>query len=1206
MCVKSLLAACGSLLLETPNQNRAPRIEALVHIAAMYARGTEPPRVEQIDRWLNDYLGDSVVRQIEDPPEDAPIGNVVARNGNYLIFSGDWSNTDHYLQDVLDVLMSGPQFLEPLRQQCEALLTISNNLVLRFGYSRDERSVSTERNRVWIPFFELELSERSALVFYDNDQLTTLGIQRSSLDPFCVDIRQLRDQAPATRPQTLRDKPIVVIDSVMIALFGPAMSMAIVNHVVRTLASEGRLRGLASNLWSVQAERTINRAATRVLREDDLTPHLPSPPASSRVASIAAFRFDVNKCLHLILLHDDLADIAARGLTENWEPSFAESFSGYLEKSAKRLADAGECTGGLTIVVMGGLGRGCFFATPKQFPPNWAFQVWAAPDLDRLMLFEERWRLLLWKISQQYESLGAFGIHIPIVHSAANLYSFWITQRYRLVPPEFDVVPPINIFLGPEYTHHLRAATRRGIDQHAIYRPDRGTWERVMKLHFRTFFKEDSSGPAVYASAQRVEEGVLEGAVETPNRCWWVDCRNNFNDPHRRELSYQLWESACNWVLKIAPVLEQEIPSLPVGNIIIDLDFANFDTQTDWTSDVILQSEYPDQIPIETTDSTIILKFPLGFVSAIAAPLNNAERQIINAIARGSLRLAHSAETDLNKLAAKFAIGDDERFVHLFAAQEARDFLVPYDGGKPSLVADEDLANVSFNIAREAKLTAPSQITELDSCNRALHDIVDACWNRIRQSLSKLDRSEVISNSILNHERLLIDSEQWRRTSRAVISVHNDKSDTIQTSRIVKEKRDLTQIATRILVEMAVCVCPTFGGLHFTQADADYLLSQIILLIGTASRSDALRAGCVEPSMTISSLGEFTVGEDLMDLMQDYLGAHFEQIHERDVAAYDQFFETRPEGSKTDAEVFGTDFVSAFRTEYGLGPQSLAKFGVALTEDAIQSKELVKRLREEDFQTLAVDSGLEPCEIESIFRHFVLHPRSRWDSADKPFRPKDWWPWRFRRRLSLMSRPIVDLGTGYVVYAPAFCEDSFRHAVMEAFTGSAETEYFHTHAMKAYVGNSNARRGLAFNTKVADKLSTLGYETDTEIEMKSFGAGLHEARGDVDVLAWRDETVIICECKELNFARTLGEVSDQLSRFRGTHNDDLSKHLRRIAWFRGKPKSLTALTKISNPKIHGLLITSKTVPMQFAEQSATQVLSFNEIDEERISNHLRH
>lgn len=107
-------------------------------------------------------------------------------------------------------------------------------------------------------------------------------------------------------------------------------------------------------------------------------------------------------------------------------------------------------------------------------------------------------------------------------------------------------------------------------------------------------------------------------------------------------------------------------------------------------------------------------------------------------------------------------------------------------------------------------------------------------------------------------------------------------------------------------------------------------------------------------------------------------------------------------------------------------------------------------------------------EIDGILRSFVLRHRDRWDIVQQPFRNRDWYPWRYRRQLSLMTRPIVDLGDGAVAYAPGFCDDSFRHTVMECFNGAFNTGYFDSKKMKKYIGAINAHRGLEFNKAVGN------------------------------------------------------------------------------------------------------------------------------------------
>jgi hypothetical protein len=76
----------------------------------------------------------------------------------------------------------------------------------------------------------------------------------------------------------------------------------------------------------LQAHRTFRRSTRGIERQDILTSSLPSediPPA--KYVSQVAFRFDGNKYMHLLFLHDDVYDIEAKGITANWFTPFRDS-----------------------------------------------------------------------------------------------------------------------------------------------------------------------------------------------------------------------------------------------------------------------------------------------------------------------------------------------------------------------------------------------------------------------------------------------------------------------------------------------------------------------------------------------------------------------------------------------------------------------------------------------------------------------------------------------------------------------------------------------------------------------------------------------------------------------------------------------------------------------------------------------------------------
>ena len=195
----------------------------------------------------------------------------------------------------------------------------------------------------------------------------------------------------------------------------------------------------------------------------------------------------------------------------------------------------------------------------------------------------------------------------------------------------------------------------------------------------------------------------------------------------------------------------------------------------------------------------------------------------------------------------------------------------------------------------------------------------------------------------------------------------------------------------------------------------------------------------------------------------------------------------------------------------------------------------------------------------------------------------------------MMTRPLVDLNNIEVAYAPAFCDDSFRHVVMEAYTGASDTEYFASSKMKKYIGTVNAERGLAFNKSAAAKFNELGWRVWTEVEMNRLHCPGEEASGDIDVIAEKEGSVYLCECKDLSFARTITEVVEQLGRFHGKHGDELWKHLRRVKWVQRNASQLRYVIGREPSETRSLLITSKVVPMQHSKGFPEQVVPIDSL-----------
>ncbi len=1192
----SCVTAIAALSTIAENRNRMVRLDALLHLAAIYCRGTQQPTTDSLARWLNQMLARTAISRREDPAEDVAIGNIMTASGNYRVFLGDSSNPDYYAQDVLDALQKAPAELEPLREECQSLLKLSDLLAERRGYIRNDGEAEDEVSGVKLPASDVALWELCRTVLIADHQLKSLGIREESIAPFSLTFDEFRKDSPKRSMRMVRRQPLIKLGDQWLIAHPTAIAWAATAHVFTSVRQKNMLGGLENSLGGRQAYRTFRLATREIKRQDMLTSKLPNEDAPpTKHVSQAAFRFDGNKYMHLLFLHDDVYDIEAKGITANWFPTFRNSLGAYIERSAKRLLSEGDCTSGSTLIVQGGVWRGCAMKPPTALPDGCSLQVWSSADLDRLMMNERRWKLLLWKFSSQKDTLNKWGVRFQ-GHSDANLFSMWTHYEYRLIPKSSGIDSPNYVGLGAEFIFNMRADNRRGTDVHCAYQPDESVWKRVRRLNSRSYFREDSTRKT-YGILSPKGNSSLDGVVETEQRSWWITCSVTTDGRYQRDLIYQLWEMVVNWLDRIAPSLNRLIPDLSAENKMLTLDVSEIERHEDWTEDGLQAANIGPATTVSKAGANAAIRIRLPLIAKAYSATNEAERELVSGLIQAALFIAGIGPNIARQreIESAIAMKDDDRFMHLFRARDARDYLFGFDQEEGELLHDEEFAFSALHLAQEASVKAPSQTADIASTNKALNSFVDALWKRVETRLRELDRTSVVLYCVTNHERLLRDLDVWQRPSRAVLSLHADRKNVLEASQALKQKRDRTQISQRVLVEMAICTCPSEDGRPATQTDLDYLGAQVALLIATAAHSDAIRAGCTKPHMQISRLGDYTFEDNFMDVMFPYMTSHFERVHMADVKRYEEWVRPEPAVKKPEEEVFGEAFVAAFNEEYGISPARLAEIGVLLAEDATERQSTVIHRTANSLRTVLANGGISDVEIAGFWNNFVLKPRPQWDKAEKPYRDRDWYPWRFRRHLSLMARPVVDLGNGMVVYAPGFCEDSFRHNVMEAFQGAFDTEYFSTDRMKKYCGGVNDKRGADFNTAACQLFTGQSWSALPEIQMTALGAPAELGMGDVDVLAWNADVICVCECKELLFARTIGEVVSQLIRFRGQTGDDLDKHLQRVKFLRGNPKELRRVTGIDSPRVISILVTSKTVPMQFGPDLGTEVLSADQI-----------
>jgi hypothetical protein len=694
-------------------------------------------------------------------------------------------------------------------------------------------------------------------------------------------------------------------------------------------------------------------------------------------------------------------------------------------------------------------------------------------------------------------------------------------------------------------------------------------------------------------------EKRLFGVVETGTHSWWVILDQNLPQG-LADMAFRLWEAIFNWMTRGAFVIERHFDRLPEAAISIHVrleDLANWEElrpQAFTGSGEAPHATYSD-------NEGVTLTLPSGCLVHFFKPTNIGERLCLEAIIEAMHRRIHDLDSSpsTKELVDEIVRDDGARFFHLLRANSFRDRLsATTRPPKPTFLAEEDDAWCRLGLAwlvREPTTTGDEVIGE-KACVDFLNSLVDAVWARLRPQLEGFDRLALARRALENVEAIAFDERHWRTTARALLALHNDRDDVVRAAHERAGARNAASLASRVLVEMAVCTCAVNKAVTKpSQADFDNLLANVMLLANLGQYSDAIWQGYAPAEIRIAACGRFDLRTDFHDTVllpraRDILGGQFAAA----AREYNRYFEEVGE-SRPAADVFEDEFLKAFQAEFGTSVETVVGFVAALQNHALKKARYVLELEEKGLRAIAVAENVDAASVDAILGSFTLPEREHWDEREpKGFRAKDWYPWRYRRRLSLVSRPIVkvtsDVGTIYMI-SPGLLETGVRYVVLRSAEGALPEDYFRMRMMRAWIGEANNRRGHAFNEAVAERLQASGFWARCEVKSSEIAAGtLNEDLGDIDVLAWQEATgqVLAVECKDLHEARTASEVAEQLGRFRGGYDakgrpDELRKHLRRADWLSQNLALLSRFLGLSPNRIRTepYLVFSDRTPLKY-------------------------
>ena len=1173
------VAVLGSLLTRHRNHAATQSIEALIHLAALTCRGVEPPTITSIRSWITaEIRARSDV--LSDPPEDVFVSNVETTEGNFRLFQGYWNHADYHVQGCLLALSNIKRPWSTAAQRgIRALLRLSEAIASRQGVIRNTPPNSSLDKHAIVN----EADCADSCVYFTGSQLDELKIDSADIAPFVFDPASHRQELPNQRlPNTvLERRPILRSDQDITVALPTAIAPAIIRFALEAAQHAGDIELLVRWIAETQFEAIypmgLRKWSIDIIEEPELT-----RDGAMRLVG----RFDLGSYVQILFVPDPLRDATQHGLQSPVQTT--SSFAAETARVESSWATNADYRRGLTICVSGGVGRPTMSGL-HEGSPNW---YWVGLTFGDFLLLEGEAHmsaLHMWKILDQQKKAEDRGTRITNAGDFMNLYAWQRDQNFEVVPRDSRFARVNLLMLTPDFVGPFRHSLRTALDRHVAVGPNGRTWVPVQSGKIGDFLAEGTDARIL---AMRDVAKELAACVLTNSRRFWISCTDRPDTPYGRTLALYVWRTAVGLLARSVRLFEETLGSDLPDAVVWYLRFPaleEFDPAM-WLGQ--RDAVKPDVLLL---GDAIEIRCSAPFLGGFCGTGNIGDHRMLHALAEGAYQVCGRGSPnarDLEDLERAVIASDAASFFGIREAVFASERLFASVDVRPCrLDTAEDSAASRLGVAAELQpAIRPGEVPASKKLS-LLHRVVQAIWERIAARLGTLDRESVAREALTNFASLQKDRRDWESRAAALIATHSEKDDVAGTAAKRESARGKAGLASRVIAEMAICACPVEGGAICGAADLDALIAHTATLVGYASVADVVRHAEGQYKLTVYPNGVVDIVPGIDETSWLYLDAQGRRTFQNavDISVLTPSEDT---GAGTD----DAEFQTAFQAEFGIGILQYAQFLGLIAEEAIRRGKLYCRARRSDVLRWLSDAGVKEPVVP--FERLTLTPRPTWDEENpQDASPRDWYPWRYNRRLSVTRRPIVQVtveSDPVVLLFPTSLEWTLFY-LLRARAGDLPESMFNSQQMKSWIGRVIDQLGHAFNQRVGERFRELDYEAKEEVSMASLGASA--ALGDIDVLAWDTRTgnVYVVECKRLRMARTVSEIAERLTEY--TEGSDsngrtpLQKHLDRMAFLETNQPQLARETGISEDqvRIHSTLVTDGITPMEFA-QSVLNVL----------------
>ena len=1206
----------AQLLTEPSLQANCLRLETLTHLCLAKGRGTVTPTLSQITDWFAE-LGLGRAGMMEDPSEDLFVKIVKTPKGNFRIFEGIWEGNTFYLQRLINAVLAlkpkriSDEILEPVY----AILILSDEICERKGLTRYTSGDAFPKEKLLSPL-ALQARNETGLLRFDLSDLKRLGVDLESLSAFGFLPSHKDDILEQSIGHTNLERfPLIYKDGHVTLLLPTAVSVAIRRFVFDYFDNDEQLE-LLSRILYTEFNHLIGDTQFFGKHFGAYLGTLEGQ--EGRVVSALA-EIDTGRYIQLVAIIDDLEGFDDSGHVGTHPSSerYESEIDAVVDKSYQYAKSQPNYRGMICVFTSISIGRGANFKIENKSRDRWRSRFISFHDLIDYSNVNEFTPQTFWRIADAEDALKAQNISVVNYNGILNVAAWLRRTKGQLVP--HHIVP--EDYNGEGFMFNFDQNALKDIRLEAAFTYDEHYAPYVdgSLLSVRRFgdgyFEEERETP-LYAELDYDKKHGIRLLYISEKQHYWVEVYSPNSENAR--FKQQKWEVLKTWLPRVITILEENGLEIENDVVLMKCHFLGTVPEPSAILEVIDYAEVLESIKLDTPNAEKHIEIMADeiFDKASYHESNIAERALVRRMIEGFYRVSKAAKSsaDIDEILKLVVPNTMARQAHVFQAEEVRDYL--QDKLPQKIVIDEndhalETGDVGWKFRERSE---GNQVRGKAECTQFLNKITKSLLSEVCNELGKFERQSFLHKVILNYEAAVKDKRHWRRTSSAVVSLRKDQEASKKV--IIDNEHELNGVfqASRILIEMGISECSLGSGEIVGAIDLSRMMAKVMHAIQIGGNSDAIHWEAMQPLVQISPLGELQFNFDFYEqVLTPYVTLGTSLSIDDNIARYGEH--TKPKSQpKAINEVLPPEFINAIKSQLGFSLSELAIFVEYLEDQAIKSNAPILRMKYSELLNPKTNIGtLSEQTAKTIIDELALKPRNSWSEVPEEFLQSDIDPWKFKRRLSVLRKPLIQLDEEddpSFMIAPGIIRESFRYQFDRYYEGEFPMRQLVGEAMRTWKSHHiDGKVGEKFEKEVLSKVKELRWEAKHSVNITEiFGKKLEKNYGEIDILAWKPEAneVTIIECKDVQHRKTSGEIAEQLSDFRGKvrangRPDLLLKHLRRVELLTSHADVLKSYLKLDKaPSIDSIMVFRNPVPMMWAwqqEPQKTKICFFKEIPE---------